>query len=76
MPLVFSQGIAATVHALTHTALLEYVPFILLLLALFTVAGGIVSATLPGAGEVLSERLFALRRELFRCPPARTRQFL
>ena len=29
-------------HALAHTALLEYIPFILLLLALFTVAGGIV----------------------------------
>ena len=28
--------------ALAHTALLEYLPFILLLLALFTVAGGIV----------------------------------
>lgn len=35
-------GTDATVHALAHTALLEYIPFILLLLALFTVAGGIV----------------------------------
>jgi Na+/H+ antiporter NhaD/arsenite permease-like protein len=36
--LVDTQTVAAT---LTHTALLEYLPFILLLLALFTVAGGI-----------------------------------
>jgi len=38
--LVLGPGIAVT--ALVHTALLEYIPFILLLLALFTVAGGIV----------------------------------
>jgi Na+/H+ antiporter NhaD/arsenite permease-like protein len=40
MALVF--GPATAVHALAHTALLEYIPFILLLLALFTVAGGIL----------------------------------
>jgi Na+/H+ antiporter NhaD/arsenite permease-like protein len=38
--LILGPGIA--LHALLHTALLEYIPFILLLLALFTVAGGIV----------------------------------
>jgi Na+/H+ antiporter NhaD/arsenite permease-like protein len=43
-------GLTATVHALVHTALLEYIPFILLLLALFTVASGIVvSGNLHGA---------------------------
>jgi Na+/H+ antiporter NhaD/arsenite permease-like protein len=41
---------AVAAHALLHTALHEYMPFILLLLALFTVAGGIVvSGNLHGA---------------------------
>ena len=40
--LVFSAGAPSTSHALMHTLLLEYVLFILLLVALFTVAGGIV----------------------------------
>lgn len=42
LPLGLRFGFAPTLHALVHTALLEYIPFILLLLALFTVAGGIV----------------------------------
>ncbi|MCC7347987.1 MAG: sodium:proton antiporter [Variibacter sp.] len=41
VPLYFSVGPAPTVAALLHTALLEYLPFILLLLALFVVAGGL-----------------------------------
>jgi Na+/H+ antiporter NhaD/arsenite permease-like protein len=41
-PMAFLFGAGTAVHALAHTALLEYIPFILLLLALFTVAGGIV----------------------------------
>ncbi|MET0430289.1 MAG: sodium:proton antiporter [Microvirga sp.] len=40
MALVAGPGTAA--QAFTHTLLLEYVPFIVLLLALFTVAGGIM----------------------------------
>ncbi len=35
-------GIETVFHAAAHTMLLEYIPFILLLLALFTVAGGIL----------------------------------
>src|SRR5918911_1619728 len=42
VPLALARGVDATLTALLHTALLEYMPFILLLLALFTVAGGIV----------------------------------
>lgn len=42
LPLALSAGVVPTAQALVHTALLEYIPFILLLLALFTVAGGIV----------------------------------
>jgi Na+/H+ antiporter NhaD/arsenite permease-like protein len=42
IPLWFVLGSGVAVSALVHTAMLEYIPFILLLLALFTVAGGIV----------------------------------
>jgi Na+/H+ antiporter NhaD/arsenite permease-like protein len=41
VPLLVSAGLAGGGHALLHTLLLEYVPFILLLLALYTIAGGI-----------------------------------
>jgi Na+/H+ antiporter NhaD/arsenite permease-like protein len=41
-PMAALLGPATALHALAHTALLEYMPFILLLLALFTVAGGIL----------------------------------
>lgn len=47
--LALALGPSVTGHALLHTALLEYIPFILLLLALFTVASGIViSGNLSG----------------------------
>jgi Na+/H+ antiporter NhaD/arsenite permease-like protein len=50
VPMALFLGLTETVHALTHTALLEYIPFILLLLALFTVASGIVvSGNLHGS---------------------------
>jgi Na+/H+ antiporter NhaD/arsenite permease-like protein len=42
VPMALSAGPTAALHALAHTAFLEYIPFILLLLALFTVAGGIL----------------------------------
>ena len=41
IPLLLSAGVASASHALLHTILLEYVPFILLLFALYTIAGGI-----------------------------------
>jgi Na+/H+ antiporter NhaD/arsenite permease-like protein len=41
VPLFAFAGAAATAQALLHTLLLEYMPFILLLIALFTTAGGI-----------------------------------
>jgi Na+/H+ antiporter NhaD/arsenite permease-like protein len=41
LPFGFVYGVGTTLHLLTHTALLEYLPFIILLLALFTVSGGI-----------------------------------
>jgi Na+/H+ antiporter NhaD/arsenite permease-like protein len=41
VPMVISFGALPASDALAHTLLLEYIPFILLLLALFTTAGGI-----------------------------------
>ncbi len=41
VPLYLTLPAGAVTTTLVHTALLEYMPFILLLLALFTVAGGI-----------------------------------
>ncbi len=44
VPLAIAKGLGVAGGALAHTALLEYVPFLLLLLALFTTAGGIFIA--------------------------------
>jgi Na+/H+ antiporter NhaD/arsenite permease-like protein len=57
VPMALAFGPTAAIHALAHTALLEYIPFILLLLALFTVAGGILVRGnihgAPGANTIL-----------------------
>ena len=42
IPLALFSSPEATLQALVHTAFLDYIPFILMLLALFTTAGGIV----------------------------------
>ncbi|AWM88688.1 sodium:proton antiporter [Microvirga sp. 17 mud 1-3] len=42
VPMALLLGPTTALHSLAHTAFLEYIPFILLLLALFTVAGGIL----------------------------------
>jgi Na+/H+ antiporter NhaD/arsenite permease-like protein len=50
VPLALTNGVAAAFAALAHTLLLEYAPFILLLTALFTVAGGIrIKGNIHGA---------------------------
>jgi Na+/H+ antiporter NhaD/arsenite permease-like protein len=65
VPLFFMAGANPAAHALAHTVLLDYVPFILLLLALFVVSGGIyvegnlhgstaTNATLLGLGTLLA----------------------
>lgn len=42
-------GLSVTVYELLHVALLEYIPFIILLLALFTISGGVrLTGTLVG----------------------------
>ena len=41
VPFIFSQGLQITIYELLHVGLLEYVPFIILLLSLFTISGGV-----------------------------------
>lgn len=41
VPCALNQGIASTAAILAHTLIEEYIPFLMLLAALFTVAGGI-----------------------------------
>jgi Na+/H+ antiporter NhaD/arsenite permease-like protein len=41
-PALMFLGVQATTHVLLHTAVLEYIPFMLLLFTLFVVAGGIL----------------------------------
>lgn len=41
-PSAFTFGIASTAYELMHTVFLEYIPFLILLFALFTVAGGVL----------------------------------
>ncbi|MDZ4840683.1 MAG: sodium:proton antiporter [Hyphomicrobium aestuarii] len=42
VPAIAVHGFAVTLHDVLHAMLLEYVPFVILLLTLFTVAGGVV----------------------------------
>ena len=49
VPLLVSQGFSITVYEILHVGLLEYIPFIILLLALFTISGGVrLKGTLVG----------------------------
>ncbi len=49
IPFAGHYGLAQTAHEILHTVLLEYIPFIILLTALFTVAGGVrLKGTLVG----------------------------
>ena len=41
VPFLFSAGFSVTIYEVLHVGLLEYVPFIILLLALFTISGGV-----------------------------------
>lgn len=53
IPLIFSFGFEAALYEVLHAYLLEYIPFIVLLLALFTVSGGIrIKGYLKGTPEV------------------------
>ena len=53
IPLIFNFGFEAALYEVLHAYLLEYIPFIVLLLALFTVSGGIrIKGYLKGTPEV------------------------
>ncbi|WP_370640659.1 sodium:proton antiporter [Xanthobacter sp. NFH-44] len=53
IPFAIVYGPAMTGHEVVHTALLEYIPFIILLYALFTVSGGIlITGNLHGSPAV------------------------
>ncbi|MCW5632423.1 MAG: sodium:proton antiporter [Rubrivivax sp.] len=53
VPFAFVAGPGVAAHALVHTLLAEYIPFIVLLVALFTAAGGIyVRGNLHGSPAV------------------------
>ena len=41
IPLLFKTSLSVVIYELLHVGLLEYVPFIILLLALFTISGGV-----------------------------------
>jgi Na+/H+ antiporter NhaD/arsenite permease-like protein len=58
LPLAFAEGFETTARAVLAAALHEYLPFIILLFALFTVAGGIlVSGELRGNAATNTEIL-------------------
>ena len=42
VPCALTVGLQSTFHGLMHTIVLEYIPFLILLFALFTVAGGVL----------------------------------
>ena len=53
IPFLMKEGISVTLYELLHVGLLEYVPFIILLLALFTISGGVrLTGTLVGTPVV------------------------
>ena len=43
IPFIFKVGFSITLYEILHVGLLEYIPFIILLLALFTISGGSVN---------------------------------
>jgi Na+/H+ antiporter NhaD/arsenite permease-like protein len=52
-PFLLKEGLEITLYELLHVALLEYIPFIILLLALFTISGGVrLTGTLVGTPSV------------------------
>ncbi len=85
LPFTLVFGLTATIHDLAHAILLEYVPFVAILFALFTIAGGIcLRGTLigtpsrqhrhPGAGRRAGERHGDDGRGDAADPPAPDRQ--
>ena len=60
IPFVIKEGFQITLYELLHVGLLEYVPFIILLLALFTISGGVqLKGSLVGS-PVLNTAILAI----------------
>ncbi len=60
VPFAIHHGVAVALHEVVHTLLLEYLPFIILLFALFTVSGGIHIRGSLHATPALNTGLLAL----------------
>ena len=60
VPFTIRYGFATTVHDVAHAILLEYVPFVVILFALFTIAGGICLRGILVASPALNTGLLAL----------------
>src|SRR5215211_1051088 len=60
VPLALVQGLVVAADAVLHTVLHEYMPFILLLLALYTIASGIVVAGNIHGSPAMNTALLAL----------------
>ncbi|WP_341991899.1 sodium:proton antiporter [Azorhizobium sp. AG788] len=60
VPFTLTFGPSMTTHEVVHTALLEYIPFIVLLAALFTVSGGILVAGHIHGGPATNTAILAL----------------
>ena len=65
LPFLFSQGWQIALYEVLHVGLLEYIPFIILLLALFTISGGVqltgslVGTPIVNSGIILIGTLLA-----------------
>jgi len=58
-PFLFSVGFSITLYEILHVGLLEYIPFIILLLSLFTISGGVqITGSLVGKPIVNTLVLF------------------
>jgi Na+/H+ antiporter NhaD/arsenite permease-like protein len=60
LPMAALHGPGLTLYELVHVALLEYLPFIILLLALFTITGGIRLASSAAATPAFNTGLLAI----------------
>ncbi|MGA0594360.1 sodium:proton antiporter [Enterovirga sp. CN4-39] len=67
VPLGLTQGFAPTLDVVMHVLLTEYMPFILLLFALFTIAGGLVVVGNLHGSPALNTGLLAFGTVLASC---------
>ena len=59
LPFSVTQGLEITIYELLHVGLLEYIPFIILLLSLFTISGGVrLKGTLVGTPVLNTAMIF------------------